>query len=85
MHHSADNGIKNRLIDPRSMTTEVLRLLGSGVSKDRVAVELSRLFYVDIDLLNAVLRALPKQAAQPAGGSEDVHRPPAGEKDRAAA
>lgn len=85
MHHSADNGIKNRLIDPTSMMTEVLRLMGKGVPRDRVAVELSRLFYVDVDLLNAVLRALPKPAAQTARASENQHQAQGDGKNRAAA
>ncbi|MCR4267905.1 hypothetical protein [Nitratireductor sp. ZSWI3] len=58
MRQTVDNGIKNRLTEPSPMAAEVLRLMAHGVPRDRIAVELSRQFYVDIDLLNAVLRAL---------------------------
>ena len=61
MRHSADSDIKNRLVEPTPMIAEVMRLMASGVEKDQVAVELSRIFYVDIDLLNAVLRAMDKR------------------------
>lgn len=61
MRHNADSDIKNRLVEPTPMIAEVMRLMASGIEKNQIAVELSRVFYVDIDLLNAVLRAMEKR------------------------
>lgn len=85
MRHNADNGIKNRLIDPSPMAAEVMRLLARGIPKDRVAIELSRLFYVDIDLLNAILKKLPEPAAANEPETADSETDGTAESDRAAA
>ncbi|MEQ9246503.1 MAG: hypothetical protein RLO21_10995 [Nitratireductor sp.] len=61
MLQSTDNGIKNRLTEPSAMIAEVKRLLTKGVAMDQIAFELSKQFYIDIDLLNAVLRAMRKK------------------------
>ncbi|EIM76824.1 hypothetical protein A33O_04413 [Nitratireductor aquibiodomus RA22] len=61
MLQSTDNGIKNRLTEPSAMIAEVKRLLTKGVAMDQIALELSKQFYIDIDLLNAVLRAMRKK------------------------
>ncbi len=62
MRHSTDNGIKDRLTEPSDMVAEVKRLLSSGIKLDQVPAELSQLYYIDIDLLNAVLRVVRKHA-----------------------
>lgn len=62
MRHSTDNGIKDRLTEPSEMVAEVKRLLSSGIKVDQVPAELSQLYYIDIDLLNAVLRVVRKNA-----------------------
>lgn len=71
MQPSADNGVKSRLIEPLPMVKEVLRLKALGIPKDRVAAELTQRFYVDMDLLNAVMRALPR-LQNALGEEEDI-------------
>ena len=62
---SADNGIKNRLTEPSAMIAQVKRLIAQGVEMDQIAPELSKQFYIDIDLLNAVLRVILTKVGYP--------------------
>ncbi|WP_299934622.1 hypothetical protein [uncultured Nitratireductor sp.] len=80
MRHSTDNGIKDRLTEPSEMVAEVKRLLSSGIKLDQVPAELSQLYYIDVDLLNAVLRVVRKHASTNAAraGSASSQRPDIG-------
>ncbi len=85
MLQSTDNGIKNRLTEPSAMIAEVKRLLTKGVAMDQIAPELSKRFYIDIDLLNAVLRAMRKKMAAGKMDENGKAQPPTGISDKAAA
>lgn len=50
-----DDIVKHRLIDRAEISVAVTYMLANGIPEDRIAIELVRLFYVDIDELNAVM------------------------------
>ncbi|KFB09552.1 hypothetical protein [Nitratireductor basaltis] len=47
--------LKRRLTDRAQLIVAVETLLNRGMSEERIPIELSRAFYVDMDELNAVL------------------------------
>jgi hypothetical protein len=47
--------IKRRLVDRTQITAVVDYMRGHGLESEAIAVELARLFYVDMDELNSVL------------------------------
>ncbi|HEU4985799.1 MAG TPA: hypothetical protein VFT89_01905 [Rhizobiaceae bacterium] len=67
MRRPMDDCIKRRLTDRSQMLVAVKYLLAHGVPEDRIPIELSRVFYVDIDELNLVLDAVHMPVRQPAG------------------
>ena len=85
MLQSTDTGLKNRLTEPSAMIAEVKRLLTKGVAMDQIAPELSKQFYIDIDLLNAVLRAMRKKMTAGKMDENGKAQPPTGISDKAAA
>ncbi|WP_292896651.1 hypothetical protein [Nitratireductor sp.] len=85
MLQSADNSIKHRLIEPTAMITEVKRLVAQGVEMDQIAPELSKQFYIDIDLLNAVLRVMRKKMLERKSKESAAKQDTTGTNDRAAA
>ncbi len=85
MPQPADNGIKNRLIEPSTMIAEVKRLLTAGVAMDQIAPELSKQFYIDIDLLNAVLRVMRKKMSARKQDQAKAEQDPPNLDDKAAA
>lgn len=65
--------IKRRLVDRAQITAVVDYMRGHGLKSETIAIELARLFYVDMDELNSVLAApdasapgTPPYAAAPA-------------------
>ncbi len=82
---SADNGIKNRLTEPSAMIAQVKRLIAQGVEMDQIAPELSKQFYIDIDLLNAVLRVMRKKMQERKSSESPSKQEAPGTSDRAAA
>jgi hypothetical protein len=82
---SADNGIKNRLTEPSAMIAQVKRLIAQGVEMDQIAPELSKQFYIDIDLLNAVLRVMRKKMQERKSSKSPSKQEAPGTSDRAAA
>ncbi|WP_336067727.1 hypothetical protein [Nitratireductor rhodophyticola] len=52
---------------------------------DQIAPELSKQFYIDIDLLNAVLRAMRKKMTAGKMDENGKAQPPTGISDKAAA
>ncbi|MCC5779231.1 hypothetical protein H7H48_09215 [Nitratireductor sp. B36] len=82
---SADNGIKNRLTEPSAMIAQVKRLIAQGVEMDQIAPELSKQFYIDIDLLNAVLRVMRKKMQERKSSESPSKQAAPGTSDRAAA
>ncbi|TWG96893.1 hypothetical protein L598_002400000640 [Mesorhizobium sp. J18] len=69
MRRPKDDCIKHRLTDRSQMLVAVKYLLSHGIPEDRIAIELSRIFYVDIDELNLVLDAVHIPVKQPAAGT----------------
>lgn len=63
MRRLRDDCIKRRLTERNEIAIAVEYLLASGVAEDRIAVVLSRRFYVDVDELNAVLSETRSAAA----------------------
>ena len=82
---SADNGIKNRLTEPSAMIAQVKRLIAQGVEMDQIAPELSKQFYIDIDLLNAVLRVMRKKMQERKSSESPSKQEAPGTSDGAAA
>ncbi|WP_367718473.1 hypothetical protein AB2N04_09080 [Nitratireductor sp. GISD-1A_MAKvit] len=70
MNSPADPNFKTRLTDPKAMVAQVKALLVKGIQPDEIAPELSKIYYVDVDLLNAVLRVVRKMAASAKGPEE---------------
>ncbi|TWH31732.1 MULTISPECIES: hypothetical protein [unclassified Aminobacter] len=58
-----EESLKRRLTEPDHLAVAARFLMERGYERDEIAVELSRHFYVDIDMLNEVVVAL---AAPPA-------------------
>lgn len=59
----SEDTLKRRLTEPDDLAVAVRFLMERGFREDEIATELSRHFYVDIDMLNEVMVAL---AAAPA-------------------
>lgn len=63
--------IKRRLVDRAQITAVVDYMRGHGLESEIIAVELARLFYVDMDELNSVL-ATPDVTAATAPSNADA-------------
>lgn len=61
--------LKRRLTDRAQMIVAVETLLRRGMNEERIPIELSRAFYVDMDELNAVLEMMTITAGARAGGN----------------
>lgn len=60
--------VKRRLVDRAQITAVVDYMRGHGLETEIIAVELARMFYVDMDELNSVLTE-PEPAERPAAFS----------------
>lgn len=56
MHRVVDDHSKKRLIDPIDIASAILLLSAKGVSAERLLSEMLKMFYVDLDQYNAVIR-----------------------------
>lgn len=63
MVESGESVVKRRLVDRAQITAVVDYMRGHGLESEIIAVELARLFYVDMDELNSVLTAPDASAA----------------------
>lgn len=57
MDHWIDDCAKRRLTERADIVTAVNILRSRGVNRDELIIEIARLFYVDLDEFNEVLRA----------------------------
>lgn len=55
MRHALDENAKRRLTERAEISVAVDFLLARGIASDDIAAQLTRYYYVDIDLLNEVL------------------------------
>lgn len=55
MHDARDDSIKTRLTERAQLMVAAGNLVNRGVPLELIPVHLARLFYVDVDELNAVL------------------------------
>ncbi|MDN2565475.1 hypothetical protein N1F89_04510 [Aquibium sp. A9E412] len=69
MRQPSTNCIKRRLTERRHIATAIDHLTARGVPRDGIDVVLSRLFFVDVDLLNEVLESGDAWAAPGASGA----------------
>ncbi|MFC6489657.1 hypothetical protein [Nitratireductor sp. GCM10026969] len=58
MHHIREDCIKSRLTERAHLTLAVEKLMERGVPEELIPVHLARVFYVDMDELNAVLEKM---------------------------
>ena len=57
MDYSVDDCAKRRLTERDDIVTAVNILRSRGVNRDDLIVEIAKIFYVDLDEFNEVLRA----------------------------
>jgi len=57
MRHEVSDNTKQRLIDRRDIVTAINILRMRGYDNDQLLVEITNLFYVDLDTYNEILRA----------------------------
>lgn len=63
MVDAGEDVVKRRLVDRAQITAVVDYMRGHGLESEVIAMELARMFYVDMDELNAVL-ATPEMPAR---------------------
>ncbi|HWK14475.1 MAG TPA: hypothetical protein VNS02_08780 [Rhizobiaceae bacterium] len=63
MRYLLNENAKRRLTERAQLSVAVDVLLANGIAVDEVAPQLCRYYYVDIDLLNEVLAAVPPTPA----------------------
>lgn len=56
MHRVVDDHGKKRLVDPVDIASAILLLSAKGVAAERLLSEMLKMFYVDLDQYNAVIR-----------------------------
>ena len=56
MFTATEDSAKRRLTEPLEILTAVSILQSRGVKRDEMAVEISKIFYVDLDEFNRVFR-----------------------------
>ena len=70
MHQIPDDNTKRRLTEPEQLAVVADFMLSRGFALDEIPIQLSRYYYVDIDLLNEILYrgamvSAPQAPAQP--------------------
>jgi len=63
MRYLLNENAKRRLTERAQLSVAVDVLLANGIAVDEVAPRLCQYYYVDIDLLNEILAAVPSAAA----------------------
>ena len=68
MHQIPDDNTKRRLIEPDQLSAVADFMLARGYPLDDIPVQLSRYYYLDLDLLNDILYrgAMPAETPAPA-------------------
>jgi hypothetical protein len=56
MHHHVDENAKLRLTEPVDILTAVNIFRSRGLNNDDLLVEITKLFYVDLDEYNEIIR-----------------------------
>lgn len=56
MHRVIDDHSKKRLVDPIDIASAILLLSSKGIAAERLLTEMLKMFYVDLDQYNAVIR-----------------------------
>lgn len=56
MHRVVDDYSKKRLVDAVDIASAILLLSSKGIPAERLLTEMMRMFYVDLDAYNAVIR-----------------------------
>jgi hypothetical protein len=56
MHHQVDENAKMRLTEPVDILTAVNIFRSRGLNNDDLLVEITKLFYVDLDEYNEIIR-----------------------------
>lgn len=57
MQDNVEDSVKMRLIDPLDIQTAITILRARGCDVDEMLAEMTRLFYVDLDEFNELVRA----------------------------
>ncbi|MCC0040217.1 MAG: hypothetical protein H6893_14785 [Brucellaceae bacterium] len=60
-----DDTVKRRLTERSHIIIAVAFLIERGISRDDIAEELARCYYVDMDELNDVLAGIPVSSPEP--------------------
>ncbi|MEX0955971.1 MAG: hypothetical protein WDZ83_12255 [Rhizobiaceae bacterium] len=71
MQQNPDDNGKRRLTEPDQLSVVANFMLSRGYPLEEIPVQLSRYYYIDLDLLNDILYrgAMPAQMPEPA----DIH------------
>lgn len=56
LHRVVDDHGKKRLVDPVDIASAILLLSAKGIAAERLLSEMLKMFYVDLDQYNAVIR-----------------------------
>lgn len=70
MHRVVDDHAKTRLTDPVDIAKAILMLSAKGVPAEQLLPELMKIFYIDLDQFNEVVRPLrpDEEESQGSGG-----------------
>ena len=74
MHDARDDSIKTRLTERAQLMVAAGNLVNRGVPIELIPVHLARIFYVDVDELNAVLDAITVKAEARARDDREERR-----------
>jgi len=69
MHRVVEDHAKKRLTDPVDIAKAILAMSAKGVPADRLLPELMKVFYVDLDQYDAVIRGRPANDQDRRSGS----------------
>lgn len=72
MHRVVDDHAKTRLTDPVDIAKAILMLSAKGVPADQLLSEIMKIFYVDLDQFNEVVRPLRPEEERQQDGSGGV-------------
>ena len=62
MYQPIDDHAKRRLIEPKDIAVAVRILKAEGIDRDDLLIEITKLFYVDLDAFNEVVNSAPEQS-----------------------
>ena len=74
VHQIPEDNSKRRLVEPEQLAAVADYMLSRGYGLDDIPVQLTRYYYVDLDLLNDILYRAATPAAFPAQAADHLRQ-----------